>query len=111
MEVPPSLSSLEAFEWKEKKLGPTQTLLATSSLCPHYSLTRCRILEILTQWVEKHAMLDEQQLIPNLRKFLESIQTPPDLALRAKQLLDAINRVVSSSMKSIPVVDGQLSAG
>lgn len=89
MEPPPNLDPPEFLEWKEKKFRPTQT----------------RILSVISQWVDKHAMhIDDPQLIPKLRTFLGAIQSPTGLAISAKQLLQTLDRVQTEdvALRSIP---------
>ena len=56
-------------------------------------LVCCRILQVLTQWVEKHGLLiDDPALVLRLCEFLSLIKTPHTNALTAKQLRDTIDK-------------------
>ena len=53
----------------------------------------CRILQVLTQWVEKHGLLtDDPALVPRLCEFLSYIKPPTPNALTAKQLRETIDK-------------------
>jgi hypothetical protein len=55
------------------------------------------VVGVLSQWVEKHSMFsDDPQLIPKLRTFLSNITSPTSLVLSAKQLMQTMDKVVSS---------------
>lgn len=53
----------------------------------------CRVLQVLTQWVEKHGLLiDDPALVPRLCDFLSLIKSSHTNATAAKQLRDTIDK-------------------
>ena len=77
---PVYLSEDEFEEWKEKKQRSTQQ----------------RVLTLFTMWLEDHNMIKEDPHIVNrLQGFLQSIVDPHPLAIPAKLIIEAIDRLVS----------------
>ena len=96
MEYPPRLSEEQFKEWKDKKLRPTQMrygLVALKVALRHGSVC-FRILQVLTQWVEKHGLLiDDPALVHRLCEFLLLIKSPTANALTAKHLQITIEKM------------------
>jgi hypothetical protein len=61
-------------------------------------LTEHRILEVLSLWIEKHGMLQEEdpQLVNRLRSFFMNLHIPPGSTIGAKQLLQTLDQKVSA---------------
>ena len=79
MAPPVYLSDDEFEEWKEKKQRSTQQ----------------RVLTLFTMWLEDHNMIKEDpHIIHRLQGFLQSIIDPHPLAIPAKLIIEAIERLV-----------------
>ena len=78
--VPPGhLSEAEFEEWKGKKQRSTQQ----------------RVLTLFTMWLEDHNMIREDpHIVHRLQGFLHSIVDPHPLAIPAKLIIEAIERLV-----------------
>jgi son of sevenless-like protein len=77
-----SLTREEIDEWKEKRLKPT----------------RHRVLTVFTMWMEDHNMVrQEPHVARKLQEFLASIPEGEPLALTAKLMLQALDRLVCLS--------------
>jgi son of sevenless-like protein len=76
---PMHLSDDEFDEWREKKQRSTQQ----------------RVLTLFTMWLEDHNMIKEDShIVHRLAAFLRSIVDPHPLAIPAKLILGAIDRLV-----------------
>ena len=76
---PVHLSECEFQEWKEKKQRSTQQ----------------RVLTLFTMWLEDHNMIKEDpHIVHRLQGFLQSIVEPHPLAIPAKLIIEAIERLV-----------------
>lgn len=86
--VPPVyLSEDEIEEWREKKQRSTQQ----------------RVLTLFTMWLEDHNMIKEDlHIVYRLQGFLQSITDPHPLAIPAKLILEAIDRLVGTQIVLIP---------
>jgi son of sevenless-like protein len=70
-------------------------------------LTEARILGVLSLWVEKHGMMQEDpQLLNQLRSFLTDIHIPPGSTVGAKQLLQTLDRKVGALIRQTILSDG-----
>ena len=73
------LSEDELEEWREKKQRSTQQ----------------RVLTLFTMWLEDHNMIKEDpHIVHRLQGFLQSIVDPHPLAIPAKLIIEAIERLV-----------------
>jgi hypothetical protein len=63
-----------------------------------FFLTEHRILEVLSLWIEKHGMLQEEdpQLVNRLRSFFLNLHIPLGSTVGVKQLLQTLDRKVGS---------------
>lgn len=78
MAPPVYLSEDEIEEWREKKQKSTQQ----------------RVLTLFTMWLEDHNMIKEDpHIVYRLQGFLQSIIDPHPLAIPAKLILEAIERL------------------
>jgi len=81
LEPPAYLSEAEFEEWDEKKRRSTQQ----------------RVLTLFTMWLEDHNMIKEDpHIVLRLRGFLQSIVDPHPLAIPAKLINEAIDRLVGT---------------
>ena len=81
MAPPVYLSQEEIEEWREKKQKSTQQ----------------RVLTIFTMWLEDHNLIkDDPHIVYRLQGFLQSITDPHPLAIPAKLILEAIERLVGT---------------
>ena len=79
MAPPVYLSGDEFEEWKEKKQRSTQQ----------------RVLTLFTMWLEDHNMIKEDpHIVHRLQGFLQSIVDPHPLAIPAKLIIEAVERLV-----------------
>jgi son of sevenless-like protein len=79
MPPPACLSEDEIEEWREKKQKSIQQ----------------RVLTLFTMWLEDHNMIKEDlHIVHRLQGFLQSITDPHPLAIPAKLILEAIERLV-----------------
>ena len=79
MTPPVYLSEDEFAEWKEKKQRSTQQ----------------RVLTLFTMWLEDHSMIKEDpHIVHRLQGFLQSIVDPHPLAIPARLIIEAIERLV-----------------
>lgn len=80
---PARLSEDELEEWKEKKQKSTQQ----------------RVLTLFTMWLEDHSMIKEDpHIVHRLQGFLQSIVDPHPLAIPAKLIIEAIDRLVGTKI-------------
>jgi len=80
MAPPVHLSEDEFEEWKEKKQRSTQQ----------------RVLTLFTMWLEDHNMIREDpHIVHRLQGFLQAIVDPHPLAIPAKLIIEAIERLAS----------------
>ena len=80
---PVSLSEDEFEEWKDKKQRSTQQ----------------RVLTLFTMWLEDHNMIKEDpHIVHRLQGFLQSIVDPHPLAIPAKLMIEAIDRLVCTKI-------------
>ena len=87
MEPPLYLSQDEYEEWKEKKQRSTQQ----------------RVLTLFTMWLEDHNMIKEDpHIVHRLQTFLQSIVDPHPLAIPAKLIIEAIERLVCVEINLTP---------
>ena len=86
--APPACLSEDEFEeWKEKKQRSTQQ----------------RVLTLFTMWLEDYNMIKEDlHIVHRLQGFLQSIVEPHPLAIPARLIIEAIERLVS--VKSDPAL-------
>jgi hypothetical protein len=78
---PVYLSQEEIEEWREKKQKSTQQ----------------RVLTVFTMWLEDHNLIkDDPHIVYRLQGFLQSITDPHPLAIPAKLILEAIERLVGT---------------
>ena len=87
--IPPPgcLSEDEIHEWREKRQKSTQQ----------------RVLTLFTIWLEDHNLIkDDPHIVPRLQGFLQSIADPHPLAIPAKLILAAIERLVGK--RTIPAL-------
>ena len=83
LEPPVYLSETEFEEWDEKKRRSTQQ----------------RVLTLFTMWLEDHNMIREDpHIVHRLRGFLQSIVDPHPLAIPAKLINEAIDRLVGTKI-------------
>ena len=83
LEPPAYLSEAEFEEWDEKKRKSTQQ----------------RVLTLFTMWLEDHNMIREDpHIVHRLRGFLQSIVDPHPLAIPAKLINEAIDRLVGGKI-------------
>ena len=88
MAPPVYLSEDEIEEWRERKQKSTQQ----------------RVLTLFTIWLEDHSMIKEDpHIVHRLQGFLQSITDPHPLAIPAKLIIEAIERLVSA--KNIPALN------
>jgi len=79
MAPPLNLSEDELEEWREKKQRSTQQ----------------RVLTLFTMWLEDHNMVKEDpHIVHRLQAFLQLIVDPHPLAIPAKLIIEAIERLV-----------------
>ena len=87
MAPPLHLSEGEFEEWKERKQRSTQQ----------------RVLTLFTMWLEDHNMIKEDpHIVHLLRGFLQSIVDPHPLAIPAKLIIEAIERLVGVDIDLVP---------
>lgn len=80
---PMYLSDDEIEEWREKKQKSTQQ----------------RVLTLFTMWLEDHNLIKEDpHIVHRLQGFLQSIAGPHPLAIPAKLILEAIERLVGTKV-------------
>jgi len=76
---PAHLSEDEFEEWKEKKQRSTQQ----------------RVLTLFTMWLEDHNMIKEDpHIVHRLQGFLQTVVDPHPLAIPARLIIEAIERLV-----------------
>jgi len=87
LEPPAYLSEGEFEEWAEKKRRSTQQ----------------RVLTLFTVWLEDHSMIKEDpHIVHRLREFLQSIVDPHPLAIPARLIIEAIDRLVGTQKLPSP---------
>ncbi|KAI0778672.1 ras GEF [Trametes elegans] len=77
---PTALNLKEMEQWKERRLKPT----------------RRRVLTVLRVWTEEHGLLhDDAHLARRIVDFLSSINSPPQLADSAREVIRSLERFIS----------------
>lgn len=80
---PVYLSEDEIEEWRVRKQKSAQQ----------------RVLTLFTMWLEDHNLIrDDSHIVPQLKGFLRSITDPHPLAIPAKLIFEAIERLVGTKI-------------
>ena len=65
-----------------------------------------RVLSVFSNWMEDYGMpQDDPQLTLRLRDFLQTVQTPHNIALTARLMIQSIDRLVSSGCTLLTYIE------